>query len=187
MSEYYRLESQKSQIGVILDTDTRNNTERCAYILEDEKCRVLNSVINTSLQDECSINQSYSAHIQNIDPYLVTYIQGVWELLYEHARPKNQNIRHYDCAFFFTDKTAAESYRRYNGMEDATLCEVEIIEEYSSFLGDMQWLEMIDEKKATASECIDAFKHYWNGEMTDNPIEEVLFLGKYKLHPISAN
>lgn len=72
-------------------------------------------------------------------------------------------------------------------MEDATLCEVEIIAEYTSFLGDMQWLEMIDETKATASECIEAFKHYWNGEMTDNHIEEVLFLGKYKLHPISAD
>lgn len=186
MLKYYRLESQKNQIGVMLDTNTRNNTARCAYILQDEKRRVLNSVVNASLQYGCSINQSYYMHKQRVDPFLDYYIQGVWELLYEYARPQNQIIRHYNCAFFFTDESAAESYRRYNGMENATLCEVEIIEEYTSFLGDMQWLEMIDEDNATASECIDTFKHYWGGEMTDHPIEELLFMGKYMLHPISA-
>ena len=49
---------------------------------------------------------------------------------------------------------------------------------------DMQWLDNIDENTVTAAEAIEVFKRYWAGEMTANPVEEVLFVGKYKLNPI---
>ena len=48
----------------------------------------------------------------------------------------------------------------------------------------MNWLDSINENIATAAEVIDAFKKYWNGDKTDNPVMEVLFVGKYKLKPV---
>lgn len=148
-----------------------------------QKLRVLNSVVNLSLEKDIPLSYSWQIHRQKY-PELDTYIQCAWELLYEHARPESINIRHYDCAFFFTDMSRAVENRRCPGMENAQLCKVDIIEEYDSFLGDMQWLERIDEHTAKASEIIDVFKHYWAGEFTDDPIHELLFSGKYRLEEV---
>lgn len=180
---FYRLESQLDQIGVLLDTDTRDNMARTVSLKDPYRINILNSVVNYSLQTGVSLQESWFRH-KSVDVCIDAYIQHVWELLFEHARPEGMSIRHYDCAYFFTDKVAAVQYRKYPGMKDAVLCEVEIIETYDSILRDMQWLEMLNENTATASECIETLKHYWAGEMTPSPIEEILFLGKYKLNPI---
>jgi hypothetical protein len=49
---------------------------------------------------------------------------------------------------------------------------------------DMNWLDAIDENTATAGEALEAFRKYWAGEKTANPVMEVLFTGKYKLNPV---
>lgn len=182
--KYYRLELMSSQIGVILDTLTRDNMARCAALKDSQKLIVLNSVVNLSLEKDIPLSSSWQIHRQK-NPELDYYIQNVWEILYEHAKPRSIDICHYDCAFFFINKANAIAYSRYPGMKNAQLCEVEIIDEYNSFLGDMQWIERIDENTAKASDIIDAFKHYWLGELTNDPIPELLFKGKYRLIPLS--
>lgn len=177
---FFRIESRYDQIGIDLDTSTRDNMARCDALKDMQKLKVLNSVVNLSLDKEIPLSYSWQIHRQKY-PELDNYIQCAWELLYEHARPVSIDIRHYDCAFFFTDMSRAIEYHRYPGMEKAQLCEVEIIEEYDCFLGDMQWLERIDEHTAKASDIIETFMHYWAGEFTDDPIPELLFRGKYRL------
>lgn len=177
---FFRIESRYNQIGIDLDTSTRDNMARCDALRDKQKLKVLNSVVNLSIEKDIALSHSWQIHRQSF-PELDSYIQCAWELLYEHARPESINIRHYDCAFFFTDMSRAVEYRRYPGMGNVQLCKVDIIEEYDSFLGDMQWLERIDENTAKASEIIDVFKHYWTGEFTDDPIPELLFRGKYCL------
>ena len=76
----------------------------------------------------------------------------------------------------------AETY--YPGMAEAKLCEVEIIDEEFSMKADMKWLDNINENTATAAEVIESFKIYWEGKMTNSPIVEILFVGKYKLNSI---
>lgn len=55
-----------------------------------------------------------------------------------------------DCAYFFTERASCEYYRDYIGMSSAQLCEVQILETYDRFTGDMRWLDAIDERTATA-------------------------------------
>ena len=86
-----------------------------------------------------------------------------------------------DCAYFFTERAACEYYRNYNGMSSAQLCEVQILETYDRFTGDMRWLDAIDERTATARDIAAAAVRYWAEEETANPIPEVLFQGRYRL------
>lgn len=130
--------------------------------------------MNLSLEKDIPLSYSWQIHRRKY-PELDNYIQCAWELLYEHARPESIHIRLYDCAFFFTDMSRAVEYRRYPGMGNAQFCKVDIIQEYDSFMGDMQRLERIDEHTEKASEIIETFKHYWAGEFTDDSIPELCF------------
>ena len=178
--KYYRLESRLEQIGEILDTNVRDNMARCSVLRNNHRFSILNQIVEHSIANDLPLSKSSAIYCTN-NPEIFGYLQCIWEVLYERARPDTQNIHHYDCAFFFTDIRHAESYRSYPGMESSRLCEVEIIEQYDSFLADMQWLEQIDENQAKAGEIIDTFSRYWKGEFTDNPIPELLFEGKYIL------
>lgn len=89
-----------------------------------------------------------------------------------------------DCAYFFTERAACEYYRNYSGMSSAQLCEVQILETYDRFTGDMRWLDAIDERTATARDIAAAAVRYWAEEMSADPLPEVLFQGRYRLTPV---
>ena len=82
---------------------------------------------------------------------------------------------------FFLRKRKLQIFQELSRNE---LCKVEIIEEYHSFIGDMMWLENINTSTVRAIDIKIAADHYWNGDMTNLPIKEVLFQGKYKLTPL---
>ncbi len=119
------------------------------------------------------------------DYKVAEFLPGIWEVLFEKARPQNIPLRRTDCTFFFANLEDARKYQSsYPGMDNGVLCEVEIINEEYSLLADMNWLDAIDENLVTADEAIEAFKKYWTGEKTEKPMMEVLFTGKYKLNSI---
>ena len=46
------------------------------------------------------------------------------------------------------------------------------------------WLDAIDESTATARDIAAAAVRYWAGEMSADPLPEVLFQGRYRLTPV---
>lgn len=180
----YRVEVNYNNIGTVLETPFSLNPTRLRYANNPQVWHLLTVLVDISLQNNFKLfDVCHAAVEQNHE--IADYLPGIWEVLFERARPKEIPLRRTECAFFFETKEDALSFKEnYPGMVGAVLCEVEIIEEAFSMKTDMQWLDNIDENTVTAAEAIEAFKRYWAGEMTANPVEEVLFVGKYKLHSI---
>lgn len=188
---YYRLESQQNEIGVLLDTNRRDNCRRnplFKYLFEHVKNVVLvsekyNILVGKAFHITQQIYEENNIEfpINLTDPY---HISSIWETVYEMQRPDNISISRMECAYFFESINSCEYYRNYNNMAHAKICKVEIIEEYASFVGDMMWLENINESTATANIIKEAAIHFWSGDTTSNPVKEILFQGKYLLKEI---
>jgi hypothetical protein len=181
---YYRIEVNHSNIGVVLQTPFGLNPTRVRYSNNPAVWHLLSTLVDISLNNNFSLfNVCNAAVEQNIQ--VAEYLPGIWEVLFEKARPKDIPLSRTGCTFFFTNKEDAEKFQSvYPGMEMGILCEVEVIKEDFSLMVDMNWLDAIDENTATAGEALEAFRKYWAGEKTANPVMEVLFTGKYKLNPV---
>lgn len=183
-SRMFRLEANYQNIGIVIQTPFGLNPARVRIANNPAEWHLLSMLVDISLSNGMSLFKVCNAAVeQNIQ--IGEFLSGIWEVLFERARPKEIPFRRTECSFFFTNKEDAKKFKTtYPGMERGVLCEVEIIKEDFSLEADMNWLDDIDENTATAQEVINAFKHYWNGEKTDNPTMEVLFVGKYKLNPV---
>ena len=181
---YYRVEVNNQNIGAVLQTPFGLNPTRVQISNNPAVWHLLSMLVDISLNSGFSLfNVCDAAVKQNIQ--VAEYLPGIWEVLFERARPKEIPLRRTECAFFFANKVDAQKFKAtYPGMDVGVLCEVEIIKEDYSIEVDMNWLDAVDENTATAQDAIDAFKHYWAGEKTANPTMEVLFVGKYKLNPV---
>ncbi len=181
---YYRIEVNRNNIGVVLQTPFGLNPTRVRIAHNPAEWNLLNTLVELSLKSGFTLfNVCNAAVKQNLQ--IAEFLPGIWEVLFERARPQEIPLRRTDCTFFFTNKEDALRFQSsYPRMDSGVLCEVEIINEEFSFVVDMNWLDAIDENQVTAGEAIEAFKRYWAGEKTDNPVMEVLFTGKYKLNPI---
>ncbi len=180
----YRVEVNHQNIGTVIQTPFGLNPTRVRIANNPAEWHLLSMFVDISLNSGMSLfNVCNAAVEQNLE--VVEFLPGIWEVLFERARPKDIPLRRTECAFFFTNKEDALRFKAaYPGMDKGILCEVEIIKEDFSLVADMNWLDAIDENTATAQEAIDAFKHYWASEKTSNPTMEVLFVGKYKLNPV---
>lgn len=237
--EYFRLEVNPKEIGVVLDTNIRNNIARCPY--QNDFSEVLKMILGVSAQTGFSLAETYalaesvvydleqwnkmlaenrclwkgvqvnSVLIELINKTLYYHYEDcekgiastafdlnneghksyIWNYIYENARLQiNEqspqyavNVGRYDSAYFFHTVKDCEYYRDYNGMSDGIVCKVEILEEYSSFTGDMNILERLP-LTSTGKEVLLAAADYWMKKHTDSPILETLFQGKYKLGPL---
>jgi len=181
---YYRVEVNHSNLGTVIETPFSLNPTRMRIAYDQAKWQLLSTFVDISLEKGTTLfNVCNAAVTQNLE--IGAILPSIWEVLFERARPECIPIRRTECAFFFEKKENAIRFKAdYFGMEMAVLCEVEIIKEVFSMKADMNWLNSINENTATAVEAINAFKKYWAGEMTDSPVMEVLFQGKYKLNPV---
>lgn len=181
---FFRVEVNYNNIGTVLETPFSLNPTRLRYANNPQVWHLLTMLIDISLQNNFKLfDICHAAVEQNYE--IAEYLPGIWEVLLDRAKPSNIPLRRTECAFFFEKEADALRFKEnYSGMEEAMLCEVEIIEEAFSMKADMKWLDNINENTATAAEAIEAFKKYWAGEMTADPVVEVLFVGKYKLNPI---
>lgn len=181
---FFRVEVNYNNIGTVLETPFSLNSTRLRYANNPQAWHLLTMLIDISLQNNYKLfDICHAAVKQNYN--IAEYLPGIWEVLFDRAKPSNIPMRRTECAFFFEKEVDALRFKEnYQGMEGAMLCEVEIIEEVYSMKADMKWLDNINENTATAAEAIEVFKKYWAGEMTADPVVEVLFVGKYKLNPI---
>lgn len=178
----YRVEVNYNNIGTVIQTPFGLNPTRVRIANNPAEWHLLSMLVDISLNSGMSLFKVCNAAVeQNLQ--IGEFLPGIWEVLFERARPKEIPLRRTECAFFFTNKDDALNFKAtYPGMSFGELCEVEIIKEEFSMAADMNWLDDINENTVTAQEAIDAFKHYWAGEKTNNPTMEVLFVGKYKLN-----
>ena len=177
----YRVEVNFQNIGVVIQTPFGLNPTRVGIANNPAKWHLLSMLVDISLSSGMSLFKVCNAAVEH-NLQIGGFLSCIWEVLFERARPKEIPLRRTECAFFFTNKEDALEFKAtYPGMDIGALCEVEIIKEEYSLEVDMNWLDAINENTATAQETIDAFKHYWAGEKTENPTMEVLFVGKYKL------
>lgn len=181
---YYRIEINHNNIGTVLQTPFGLNPTRVRISNDPVVWHLLSMLVDISLNSGFSLYNVCNAAVeQNLQ--IAEYLPGIWEVLFERARPQEIPLRRTECAFFFTNKEDALNFKNtYPGMAMGELCEVEIIKEDYSLKVDMNWLDAINENTSTAQEAIDAFKHYWAGEKTEKPTMEVLFVGKFKLNPV---
>lgn len=180
----YRVEVNYQNIGVVMQTPFGLNPTRVRIANNPAEWHLLSILVDISLNSGMTLfNVCNAAVEQNLQ--IGEFLSGIWEVLFERARPKEIPLRRTECAFFFTNKVDAQKFKAtYPGMDVGVLCEVEIIKKDYSIEVDMNWLDAVDENTATAQDAIDAFKHYWAGDKTGNPTMEVLFVGKYKLNPV---
>ena len=180
----YRVEVNYNNIGTVLETPFSLNPTRLRYANNPQVWHLLTMLVEISLQNNCTLFNVCNAAVEQNNE-IAEYLPGIWEVLFEKARPNNIPLKRTECAFFFEKKEDALIFMdNYPGMVGAMLCEVEIVEGCFSMKADMKWLDNINENTVTAEEAIKEFKKYWAGEMTNHPVVEVLFVGKYKLNPI---
>ena len=181
---YYRVEVNYQNIGVVMQTPFGLNPTRVRIANNPAEWHLLSMLVDISLNSGMSLFNVCNAAVE-LNLQIGDFLPGIWEVLFERARPKEIPLRRTECAFFFTNKVDAQNFKAtYPGMDVGVLCEVEIIKKDYSVEVDMNWLDAINENAATAQDAIDAFKHYWAGDKTGNPTMEVLFVGKYKLNPV---
>lgn len=181
---YYRVEVNHNNIGTVIETPFSLNPTRVGIAYNQAEWQLLSTLVGISLNNGFSLfNVCNAAVAKNLE--IGNILPGIWEVLFEMARPESIPQRRTECAFFFEKKDDALRFKaNYPGMDMAVLCEVDIINEVFSMKADMNWLDSIDENTVTAAEAIAVFKKYWSGEMTTTPVVEVLFQGKYKLIPV---
>lgn len=181
----YRVEVNYKNIGTVLETPFSLNPTRLRIANNPQAWYLLTMLVDISLQNKIRLFDVCQAAVeQNYE--IAEYLSGIWEVLFERARPNRIPYKRTECAFFFKKKEDALRFKdNYPGMKGALLCEVEIIEEAFSMKADMKWLDNINENIVTAAEVIEAFHKYWAGAMTTTPVVEILFVGKYKLNPIA--
>ena len=182
----YRVEVNPQNIGVVLETPFSLNPTRVGVAHDPAEWGLLSRLVEISMNNNILLNSVYEAVKEQI-PEIDNIIPGIWEVLFERARPKTIPVRRTDCTFFFSNKEDALAFKNtYHNMEIGVLCEVEIIKEEYSMQADMKWLDNINEYAVTAREIIEELRMYWAGELTDKPVMEILFVGKYKLIPCKS-
>lgn len=181
--KYYRVEANPSNIGTVLETPFSLSPMRLRIANNQMEWQLLSKLVDISIAKNLSLHSVCRVAVaHNFE--IAGFLSGIWEVLFERAKPKEIPLRRTECAFFFENKDDALKYMAFypKGLP-VSLCEVEIINEIYSLRADMNWLESIDENTVTAEEAIGVFKKYWAGEMTQKPVVELLFIGKYKLNP----
>lgn len=124
-------------------------------------------------------------HFDSLNP---SHLSCIYPFGYEAVRhslnKQGVNIKtgRLDSAYFFTTLADCQYYINTQNL-DCQIYKVEIIEEYDSFIGDMNWLESLNIKTFTSKDLLSAAECFWKNKCTNKPIMEVLFHGKYKLKP----
>lgn len=115
-------------------------------------------------------------HLSCIYPYCYEAIR-----LYLNQQGKSIRTGRLNSAYFFTNTNDCQYYIKTQGISFAQIYNIDIIEEYASFKGDMNWLEQLEIETFTSKDIIQSATKYWSGELTNKPIIEILFHGKYQL------
>lgn len=174
---YYRIEVNPKNIGTVIETPFSLNPTRVSVVQNKVEWQILSGFVEQSLSTGYSLFKVCNDAVEQNNG-IAAILPGIWEVLFERARPSNISVKRTDCTFFFEYKKDALVFKNsHPGMQVGQLCRVDIIKEVFSMEADMNWLESIDENTANAMEVIKAFCNYWAGNMTQNPIIEKLFVG----------
>ena len=125
----YRVEVNYKNIGTVLETPFSLNPTRLRFANNPPVWYLLTMLVDISLQNKIRLSDVCQAAVeQNYE--IAEYLSGIWEVLFERARPNRIPFKRTECAFFFEKKEDALRYKEnYPGMAEAKLCEVEIIDE----------------------------------------------------------
>lgn len=112
----------------------------------------------------------------------------LWEFLNELVRLNyfKDKPNRLDSVFLFSSIESCNYYisEHLNGI--GKIYEVELIEVEKYFETDMRVIDNI-ENQILFEDVINEFSDYWQGKLTENPIKEIIFQGKYNLKIISSN
>lgn len=121
----YRLESDRTQIGIDLDTKTRDNDLRHPDYARH--AQIMRLVYVQSLLSGQSILQtipSLADHFPQLDPFNPEHqacVCCIWDAAFDLHRPPHMRIGRTDCAYFFTERASCEYYRNYSGMSGTAM------------------------------------------------------------------
>ena len=109
----------------------------------------------------------------------------IWEYLWEIVRKSffNDKTSRFRSVFLFDEYNLVKNFQEDTLFFDKTICSVDIIETFDIQKYDMNWLTMVP-VNCTFNEMCKYATNYWAGNLTEKPIMEYLFSGKYKLHCI---
>jgi hypothetical protein len=102
-----------------------------------------------------------------------TILEIVRESFYKHCPKRLSSI------FFFDSISSCNYYisNHLNGI--GKIYEIEILETERYFEADMAHIDKI-ENQILFEDLINEFANYWKGTMSENPVKEIIFQGKYK-------
>lgn len=83
--DYYRLEINPKEINTVLDTNIRNNTQRCPY--QDDFSEVLKTIMTVSHQTQLSLNETYALAES------IVYDSKEWDLAVKSDQCSWNNIK----------------------------------------------------------------------------------------------
>ncbi len=126
------------------------------------------------------------ALVDNEEKEITPFSEGnyLWEYIFEEEREHNhihKPMRN-ESFFLFENKEDCQTYidkHKHFG----TICEVELINTSALFRGDMNIYDAVP-NNSTFKQVKEAANEYWSGEISKNPIIEILFQGECKLLPI---
>ncbi len=109
----------------------------------------------------------------------------LWEIMNEAVR--NQLYKSFpkrlSSVFLFDSLDSCNYYRSTHLAGKGTIYEVELLETKAFFEGDMKIIDKI-ENQILYHDLLSEFIAYWEGRMTETPVKEIIFQGKYQYHPI---
>lgn len=109
----------------------------------------------------------------------------LWEYIYEKVKLLKHSIKPTRIKSFFLFENIADcNYYINKHKRGGTICQVELIETKSLFSADMNLLDIIP-NHFTYKETAKQADSYWNGDVSDKPIMEIIFQGKCELVPIT--
>ena len=131
---------------------------------------------------------SLADHFPQLDPFNPEHqacVCCIWDAAFDLHRPPARAYRSHRLRLFLHGESVLRILQELQRHVLGTaMRKVQVLETYDRFTGDMRWLDAIDESTATARDIAAAAVRYWAGEMSADPLPEVLFQGRYRLTPV---
>ena len=116
--ELYRLEVNPKEIGVEVDTLTRNNIRRSPHY--QRLYNIMEEIAEYSIQNGLllgkAINDIYTMHINKfgkciLNPSDPIQINCIWPTVYEMCRPSSIEVKGTECSYFFLEKENCKYFK----------------------------------------------------------------------------
>lgn len=105
----------------------------------------------------------------------------LWEFFLEIVRNSDfsEKPRRLNSTFFFEDLESCNYYIDNHLDGNGKIYEIEIIKPEKLFEADMKIIDNVS-NHVKFKDLVKQFQKYWHGELTESPIKEVVFSGRFK-------